>query len=56
MGDGEREALLFLQQASGQILKDDVNGFSSSWDICFFCTYHLLKIEYVIYEFASVPV
>jgi hypothetical protein len=36
VGD-EGEAVLrpFLQQASRQILQDDVNGFSSTSDICF---------------------
>jgi hypothetical protein len=29
----------FLQQASGQMYKDDVNGFSSQMDICFMDIY-----------------
>ncbi len=32
---GRGVTLPFLQQASGQIFKDDVNGFSSTSDICF---------------------
>ncbi len=39
-GGGERRSYSthphpFLQQASGQVFKDDVNGFSSTSDICF---------------------
>jgi hypothetical protein len=30
--------LLFMQQALGNIFKDDVNGFSSTSDICFMVT------------------
>jgi hypothetical protein len=31
----------FLQQASGQIFKDDVNGFSSTSHMCFIVSMHI---------------
>jgi hypothetical protein len=38
----------FLQQASGEIFEDDVNGFSSTADICFmvYCVSGIINYDF----------